>query len=159
MSENSRPSSPSSSSTIPQSTSILDALKMHGFSLTSLVMLLSVIRSLEAVSLVSRSDSRVRARADDSSSPGIIDATDGELEIANKVIAPDGFPRRLVCPFCMCALVRLMSPVLRWLVVPFRVQLSRRKRFVTLSSFVEQSLKDDACDNRAVISQSTSSTT
>lgn len=73
---------------------------MHGFSLTSLILLLSVIRSLEAVSLVSKRGSRVRTRSGGSSSPGVIDATNGELEIANKVIAPDGFSRRLVCPFC-----------------------------------------------------------
>jgi hypothetical protein len=70
---------------------------MHALSLTSLILLLSVVRSLEAVSLVSKSGSRVlRARSDGSDSPGIIDATDGELEITNKVIAPDGFSRRLV---------------------------------------------------------------
>lgn len=70
---------------------------MHAFSLTSLILLLSVVRSLEAVSLVSRSGSRVLpARSDGSDSPRVIDATDGELEITNKEIAPDGFSRRLV---------------------------------------------------------------
>jgi len=79
--------------------SVLDALKMHAFSLTSLICLLSVVRSLEAVSLVSTPGFRVRTRSDGSGSPGVIDATNGQLEIANKVIAPDGFSRMLVCFF------------------------------------------------------------
>ncbi|KAG9308058.1 laccase [Chiua virens] len=66
---------------------------MHGLPLISLVFLLSIVRSLEAVSLVSRSAPRARTWSDDSNPPGVIDATDGELEIANKVIAPDGFIR------------------------------------------------------------------
>ncbi|KAF8141342.1 laccase [Boletus edulis] len=66
---------------------------MHMFSVTSLILLLSVVRSLEAVSL-SKSGSRVlRTRSDASDSPGVIDATSGQLEIVNKVIAPDGFSR------------------------------------------------------------------
>ena len=76
---------------------ILDAPKMLALSLTSLIFLLSTVRSLEAVSLVSRAGSRVlRPRTDNSNSPAVIDAADGELEVANKVIAPDGFYRRLV---------------------------------------------------------------
>ena len=48
---------------------------------------------------MSKPGSRVRTRSDGSDSPGVIDATNGQLEIANKVIAPDGFSRRLVCLF------------------------------------------------------------
>ncbi|KAG8221177.1 laccase [Butyriboletus roseoflavus] len=66
---------------------------MHVFSLTSLVFLLSIACSLEAVSRVSEPRSRVRTRANGSNSPGVIDATNGELEIANKVIDPDGYTR------------------------------------------------------------------
>jgi hypothetical protein len=72
---------------------------MHVLSLTPLIFLLSVVRSLEAVSLVSKPGSRLRTRSDSSDSPDVIDATNGQLEIANKMIAPDGFSRRLVCVF------------------------------------------------------------
>jgi FtsP/CotA-like multicopper oxidase with cupredoxin domain len=66
---------------------------MHALLLTPLIFLLSVVRSLEAVSLVSKPGSRLRTRSDSSDFPDVIDATNGQLEIANKMIAPDGFSR------------------------------------------------------------------
>ncbi|KIK79884.1 laccase [Paxillus rubicundulus Ve08.2h10] len=67
---------------------------MRATSAASLSFLLSLASTLSAVSLVAKPDAHARSASDRPNTPNVITASSGELEITNKVIAPDGYARR-----------------------------------------------------------------
>ncbi|KAF9224239.1 Cu-oxidase-domain-containing protein [Gyrodon lividus] len=59
----------------------------------SLAFLLSLASTLSAVSLVAKPEAHARAGSNHPNPLNVVTASDGELEIVNKVISPDGFAR------------------------------------------------------------------
>lgn len=93
-------------------------------------------------------------RPDHSHFPGVIDAGDGELEITNEVIAPDGFPRRLICSVMVHLFfdIRLQCYLGWWYFSRSDHQSAQGSWFSSVFR-VDLCLTYNTCDNRAEISR------